>query len=353
MGYRTLLGLSKGDERSPSIDGHSSVTGRSSAARYLRRQVVHPLRQAGLAGPLLFLLLQVVVFSAMAPQFLTSGNISLLLQQTVVVAMLAFGQTLIVLVRGVDLACGLVMVCGTVVMAQLAVHGTPVPIAILAGFAVTAAFGALEALCISVLGMNPFVVTLGLFYVCYALALLITNQQTVIGLPDSLTFLGARVDVMGAEVPIGPIAMLAVFAVLWYALTQTAWGRHVYATGNNPDAARLTGVRTKGTLASVYIVAGLLYGVAALLSIGRTQVADPADGYTLNLQCIAAVIIGGISLFGGRGSLIGALVGALIVGILRNGLTIVGLDSLYQQIAIGVLVIAAVGVDRLQRGRLV
>jgi fructose transport system permease protein len=145
--------------------------------------------------------------------------------------------------------------------------------------------------------------------------------------------------------------MLVLFVVAWYVLRQTAAGRHVYAVGNNPEAARLTGIRTRRLLLGVYTTAGLVYGIAALLLISRTSVGDPQAGQTDNLDSITAVVLGGTSLFGGRGSVIGTLVGALIVGIVRNGLQLMGVRSIYQVLITGILVILAVAVDQLARRR--
>lgn len=309
------------------------------------------LQSAGLLGPIGALVLELIVFSALSPRFATGANFSLIAQQVVEVGTLAIGQTLIILTAGIDLANGLVMVFGSVIMAKLAVSGTPVWLAVLIGIAVTTGFGLVEGIAVAGFRLSPFVVTLGLFNVALAAALLYTNQASVINLPAGLLVLGGTVPIGGAAIPVGPLVMLGVTIVVWYALTQTAWGRRVYALGDNPAAARLSGVHTKRVLASVYIVAGVIYGITAWLVLGRTTVGDPNAGFTDNLESITAVVIGGVSLFGGRGSVIGAFIGAFIVGVLRNGLTIVGIDALYQDIAIGLLVIVAVGIDRLQRRR--
>jgi fructose transport system permease protein len=143
--------------------------------------------------------------------------------------------------------------------------------------------------------------------------------------------------------------MFAVVAIMWYALTQTAWGRHVYVVGNNIEAARLAGINTSRLLVSVYLIAGFIYGIGALLVLGRTTVGDPQAGQFDNLDSITAVVIGGTSLFGGRGSVIGTLIGALVVGVIRNGLTLIGVDALWQVFAIGVLIIVAVAIDQATR----
>jgi len=144
---------------------------------------------------------------------------------------------------------------------------------------------------------------------------------------------------------------VAMFVLAWYSLTRTAWGRHVYALGNDPEAARLTGIHVNRTLFSVYLLAGIVYGFAAWQAIGRIPNADPNAYQTGNLDSITAVVIGGTSLFGGRGGVVGTLVGALIVSVLRSGLTQAGIDELYQDVATGLLVIAAVALDQLARRR--
>jgi len=306
------------------------------------------LQSSGTLGPLVALVVLGVVFTLLSPRFLTGGNLSLVLQQVMEVGTLAVGECLIILVAGIDLANGLVMVFATVVMAKLAVGGTPVPIAVLAGFALTTAFGVAAGMLVALLRLPAFIVTLGFLSVADAGAKLYTRETSIVNLPQGLLFLGSSFTVGGLTIPVGPIVMLAVFAVAWYALTQTAWGKHVYSIGDNAVAARLTGVNINLRLISVYTLAGLIYGVAALLVLGRTNVGDPNAGATDNLDSITAVVLGGVSLFGGRGSVIGALIGALIVGILRNGLTLVGVDALYQTLATGILVILAVVVGRLR-----
>lgn len=307
------------------------------------------LQSGGVLGPITALVIELVVFSVLSPQFATAGNFSLIAQQVVEIGTLAIGQALIILTAGIDLANGLVMIFASVVMAKLAVTGTPVWLAVLIGIGVATAFGLLEGILIAGFSLSPFVVTLGLFNVTLAGALIYSNQQSIVNLPDGLLVLGQQFSVGGTRIPIGPLVMVGVALVAWYALRQTAWGRRVYAYGDNPAAARLTGIHTKRLLASVYISAGVIYGITALLVLGRTTVGDPNAGFTDNLESITAVVIGGVSLFGGRGSVIGALIGAFIVGVLQNGLTIVGIDALYQQVAIGLLVILAVAVDRVQR----
>jgi len=170
-------------------------------------------------------------------------------------------------------------------------------------------------------------------------------------LPRQLTFLGETFQVGGTDITYGSVFVFLLFLAVWFVLRQTASGRHIYAVGNNPEAARLTGIRTDRLLLAVYTMAGLIYGIAGLLLVARTQVGDPQAGQTENLDSITAVVLGGTSLFGGRGSVMGTLVGALIVGIVRNGLQLIGVPSIYQVLITGILVILAVAVDQLARRR--
>ncbi len=324
----------------------------------LRRQVAGgpPLTLAerlpalGTLGPLLALLAACAVFATQSDRFLTGANLSLVLQQVMVVGVIAIGQTLVILTAGVDLSCGMVMALGGIVMTTLATRlGVPVPLAIAAGIAVTTLFGALNGALVTAVRLPPFIVTLGTLNIAFAITQLYSRSQTVTGLPDAMSALGGTFRLGGTRVVYGAVLMLALYALAWFALRHTAAGRHVYAVGGNPEAARLTGIATQRVLLGVYLLAGLLYGVAALLSVARTGVGDPNAGQTENLDAITAVVLGGTSLFGGRGSVVGTLIGALIVGVFRNGLTLIGVSSVYQILVTGLLVILAVATDQLSR----
>ena len=189
----------------------------------------------------------------------------------------------------------------------------------------------------------------GTLNIAFAVTQLYSDAQTVTELPASMIALGSTFRVGGTSVMYGAVLMLALYLVAWFGLRETAGGRHVYAVGNSPEASRLTGISTERVLLGVYVLAGALYGVAALLAVARTGVGDPNAGQTENLDAITAVVLGGTSLFGGRGVVIGSLVGALIVGVFRNGLTLMGVSSVYQILITGVLVILAVATDQLSR----
>lgn len=308
------------------------------------------LPAVGTVGPLLALLVASAFFSAQSDRFLTGENLSLVLQQVMVVGVIAIGQTLIILTAGVDLSCGMVMALGGIVMTKLAAElGLPVPVAIACGIGVTMLFGLINGALVTTVKLPPFIVTLGTMNIAFAITQLYSNSQTVTDLPDAMSALGGTFALGGTSVVYGVVLMLLLYLVAWFGLRETASGRHVYAVGNNPEAARLTGIATQRVLLGVYVLAGALYGVAALLSVARTGVGDPNAGQTENLDAITAVVLGGTSLFGGRGVVLGSLVGALIVGVFRNGLTLMGVSSVYQVLVTGMLVILAVATDQLSR----
>ena len=304
-------------------------------------------------GPFLALFLACAFFSTQSDRFLSGQNFSLILQQVMVVGVIAIGQTLIILTAGIDLSCGMIMALGSIVMTKLVVdHSLHPLLGIALGVGVCTAFGLLNGALITLVRLPPFIVTLGTLNIAFAITQIYSQSQTVSGLPDALTALGNTFRIGGTAITYGTMLMLALYLVTWIALRETAVGRHVYALGNNAEAARLMGIRVKPLLIAVYASAGLFYGIAALLSVARTGVGDPQAGQTDNLDAITAVVLGGTSLFGGRGLILGTLVGALIVGVFRNGLTLMGVPSVYQILITGILVILAVSTDRMsQRSR--
>jgi len=307
-------------------------------------------RALGAVGPFVALLAACVFFATRSDRFLTGDNLSIVLQQVMVVGVIAIGQTLVILTAGVDLSCGTVMALGAIVMTKLAAElGVSVPLAISVGVGATTLFGLLNGLLVTRINLPPFIVTLGTLNIAFAITQLYSNAQTVTDLPEAMNALGGTFHLGGTTVVYGVVVMLALYAVTAFVLRETAAGRHVYAVGNNPEAARLTGIATPRVILAVYVVAGVLYGIAALLSVARTGVGDPNAGQTENLDAITAVVLGGTSLFGGRGAVLGSLVGALIVGVFRNGLTLMGVSSVYQILITGILVILAVATDQLSR----
>lgn len=304
----------------------------------------------GTLGPAVALVLACAFFATQSDRFLTSQNFALILQQVMVVAVIAIGQTLIILTAGIDLSCGMIMALGGIVMTKVAAdYGLSAPVAIACGIGVTTLFGLLNGLLVTKVKLPPFIVTLGTLNIAFAITQLYSNSQTVTDIPDGMLVLGNTFRIGDTAVVWGAVLMLFLYLVVWLGLRETAPGRHVYAVGNNPEATRLTGISTDRVLLGVYALAGVFYGIASLLSVARTGAGDPNAGQTENLDAITAVVLGGTSLFGGRGIIIGTLVGALIVGVFRNGLTLMGVSSVYQILVTGILVILAVATDQLSR----
>jgi fructose transport system permease protein len=274
----------------------------------------------------------------------------LILQQVMVVGVLAIGQTLIILTAGIDLSCGMVMALGSVVMTKLVVDsGFPPAVGVLCGIGVCALFGFLNGTLVTKVKLPSFIVTLGTLNIAFAITQIYSGSQTVTDLPPPLTAFGNTFTLGETQINYGTLLMLLLYWLAWFLLRNTSTGRHVYAVGNAPEASRLSGIATDRVLLGVYTLAGVLYGIAALLAVARTGVGDPQAGQTDNLDSITAVVLGGTSLFGGRGIIIGSLIGALIVGVFRNGLTLMGVPSVYQILITGILVILAVSLDQLSQ----
>jgi fructose transport system permease protein len=312
-----------------------------------RPGIVKILLGSPILGPVAALLMASIFFAVMSPRFLSGPNFSLILQQVTVVGVLAIGQTLVIITTGIDLSNGMVMALSGVLIASFAAQKGLNPfLAVLIGLIVAMGFGLLNGGLVTGIGLPAFIVTLGTMNIAYALTRIYTTS-TITNLPKELTFLGDTFNVGGTAIANGTILMLLLYVITWFVMKYTPAGRSVYAVGDNVEAARLAGINTRRVLLGVYTVAGLAYGIAALLQVARTGVGDPQAGQTSNLDSITAVVLGGTSLFGGRGSIVGTLIGALIVGVFRNGLQLLGVESTYQVLITGVLVIAAVSVDQL------
>ena len=327
----------------------------AAAAEFARRRqspvqrVQHLLHGHPWLSPLFLLVITFVIFSILNPRFASPNAQSLLLQQVAVVACLAIGQTLIILTAGIDLSVGAIAILAMMVMASLAANnGVPGGLAIIIGIGLAVAAGALNGLLVTRVGLPPFIVTLGTLSIFTAIALLYSGGQSIQNnrLPAIINVTGETFKIGKFSITVGVIMVLLLYCIVGFALTQTAWGRHIFAVGDDLESARLSGVASKRILLSVYTVAGLIYGFAAWIQIGRAGSATANGIPTANLDSITAVVIGGTSLFGGRGGLIGSLLGALIVGSFTLGLSLAGVDQQWRLFAIGVLVIVAVSVDQ-------
>lgn len=302
--------------------------------------------------PAIVLVLSTVVFGLIAPNFFSAFNLSLIMQQVAIVGTLAAAQSLVILTAGIDLSVAAVMVMISVIMGKLAVDfGLPVELAILVGLACGLLTGAVNGLLVTLVRLPPFITTLGTWNVFLALNYYFSGRETIRSqtLDDEaplLKLFGERFEIGGAVFTWGVVLMIAIFAVLWFLLQHTAWGRRVYAVGDDKEAAELAGIRADRVLVSVYMLAGFICALAAWSSIGRVGSVSPTSFFEANLQSITAVVIGGISLFGGRGSILGPLIGAVIVGVFNSGLRLAGVDVLWQLFATGWLIIIAVALDQ-------
>lgn len=302
-------------------------------------------------GPLIVLVVFCGVFAVATRTFLATGNLSLVVQQSVIVGTLAIGQTMIILTAGIDLANGGIAVLGTILAGRLVVEQQNPWFSLVFALAICTCFGLTAGLLVSRLALPPFIVTLGLLGIVTAITRLVAQGGAFPVTDDLLSWTGNAFAVGDTSITYGMVIMIGLYVLVWYMLTQTAWGRHIYAIGNNREAARLVGIPVQARLLSVYTFAGLLYGIGAWLALGRIPNADPNALQNANLDSITAVVIGGTSLFGGRGSLWGTLIGTLIVSVLRNGLTLTGIDPLWQDLVTGILVISAVALDQISRKR--
>ena len=348
--------------------GQQSVASFEEEAPSALRRAQHFLHAYPTTVPFLVLVIGVIIFSfIVGGKFFAPFNLSLILQQVTIIAILGIAQTLVILTAGIDLSVGVMMILASVVMGRTCVvYGVPLAIAFPLGLFVGFLCGAVNGLIVTMLRLPPFIVTLGTWSIFGALNIFYSRsetirQQDIEAVAPFLQFTGTIIkpyDVIannlgiellwlkGSVITYGSILMVLLAAFIWYMLNRTAFGRHVYATGDDPDAARLAGINTNRTLIAVYALAGLVCAIAAWVLIGRIGGVSPQAGQTANLDSITAVVIGGTSLFGGRGSIVGTLIGALIVGVFRNGLALSGLDVLWQEFTVGVLIIVAVTLDQ-------
>ena len=299
-------------------------------------------------SPAIVLVLACVGFSLTSSHFYQLQNLSLVVQQVAVVGTLAAGQTLIILTAGIDLSIGAIMVLSSLVMATLSFQDhVPGVLALLIGVAIAIAAQAINGFLVTRIKLPPFIVTLGMLSVFTAITLIYAQGQTI-QLPTGafLLWTGETFSIGSLHLTYGVVLMILVYAGFTYLLRFTAWGKHLYAVGDAAEASRLAGISVNRVLMSAYLVAGLAVAVAAWVLVGRVGGGDPNSGLNANLESITAVVIGGTSLFGGRGVVLGSLIGALIVQVFDNGLALAGLDPNYQVLAVGILVIVAVSVDQ-------
>ena len=297
-------------------------------------------------GTLFGLILIFVVFSSLSPVFLTAPNLLNILQQSSINACIALGMTLVIVTGGIDLSVGPIAALAAVISASLMVSGVPIPIAILAALGVGALCGLFNGVLVAYAGLQPFIVTLGGLSLYRALSLIYTGGNPVFGIPPEFRAL-TNGDIMGVPTPVVIVAILALLC--WIVLNKTPLGEYLMAVGGNQEAARIAGVPVARTKISAFVISGVLASIAALILVGRLGAAEPTLGNLWELDAIAAAAIGGASLMGGKGSIVGTILGAIILGSLRNGLTLMNVQAFYQLLATGIIIIAAMLIDSATR----
>ena len=316
----------------------------------LIERIQHTLHSNPALVPLIVLVLSVAIFGAvLGSKFFSPFALTLILQQVAIVGIVGSAQTLVVLTAGIDLSVGAIMVLSSVVMGQFTFrYGIPAPISILCGFVVGGLIGYVNGYLVAKIKLPPFIVTLGMWQIVLATNFLYSRNETIRS--QDIDAQAPLLKLFGwtvvGSLTLGIVVMVLLVLVLHYILTHTAWGRHVYAIGDDPDAADLSGVQVQKMLISVYTISGLICALAGWVLIGRIGAVAPTSGQFANIESITAVVIGGISLFGGRGSILGMLFGALIVGVFALGLRLLGTDPQWTYLLIGVLIIAAVAIDQ-------
>ena len=309
--------------------------------------ILAALSRSGLVGITAALVLIVIVMAFIAPHFWSVNNLIEVVRQVSAIAILAAGGTFVILTSGIDLSVGSALGVTAMVAIVLAKTDAPWFAAVVLALLTGAFIGAINGAFTARFGLPAFIVTLGALTYLRGFVYVGTGGTTLV--PDNVAFSWiGQGQLLG--VPIAALVLIAVYVLGWFLLERTVFGRQVYAIGGNPEAARLSGIPVRRIIFSVYIISGLCAGIAGIIVSARLESAVPDLGTGYELNAIAAIVLGGTSLMGGRGSLIGTLVGALFIAVLSNGMTLLNVQSFYQQIIMGAVIVLAVFVDRLRRG---
>ncbi|MGE8106464.1 ABC transporter permease [Allorhizobium sp. NPDC080224] len=300
------------------------------------------------AGTLIGLIIIIAIFGLLVPDFLSQRNLVNILQQSSINACLALGMTLVIISGGIDLSVGPTAAIAAVITAALLVAGTPIPLAILAGLGIGVVCGLVNGVLVAYVGLQPFIVTLGTLSTYRAIALIYTGGNPVFGLPPEFRslFNGSVAGIPNSVIMVAVVALLA-----WVLLKKTPLGEYLLAVGGNEEAAYVAGVPIAITKITAYVISGALAALASMILIGRLGAAEPILGNLWELDAIAAAAIGGASLMGGKGSIVGTILGAIILGSMRNGLTLMNVQAFYQLLATGLIILVAMMIDRVTRGR--
>ncbi|MET0428058.1 MAG: ABC transporter permease [Microvirga sp.] len=300
------------------------------------------------AGTLIGLLAIVAVFAMLTPNFLTERNLLNILQQSSINACVALGMTLVIIGGGIDLSVGPTAAISAIAAAALMIGGVPIALAIPAAILLGAAAGAANGMLVAYGGLQPFIVTLGTLSLYRAAALIYTGGNPIFGIPPQFRAL-FNSTIYGIPSAVVIVAVLAL--IVWVLLNKTPLGEYFLAVGGNEEASHIAGVPVALTKIATYAISGGLAAIGGLILVGRLGAADPTLGNLWELDAIAAAAIGGASLMGGKGSIVGTLLGAIILGSLRNGLTLLNVQAFYQLLATGIIILVAMLIDRATRGR--
>jgi ribose transport system permease protein len=298
----------------------------------------------------LALLCEIILFALLSPHFLTADNLLNVSLQVSITAIIAVGMTFVILTNGIDLSVGSVVAFVGVIATSMMRMPLPIfvtlTLAILLGLFIGAASGAFAGLVITRFRITPFIVTMAIMTILRGGAFIYTQGRPIWELPEDFKVLGGE-RLLG--VPIPTVIMILIFIAAHIALTRTRFGRHVYAVGGNPEAARLAGIRTNRVLIQVYTLCGILTALSGILLASRLSSGQPNAGLMYELDVIAAVVVGGTSLNGGRGTIVGTFIGSMLIGVLRNGLNLLDVESYVQQVVVGVVILLAVMADQWRR----
>jgi ribose transport system permease protein len=300
-------------------------------------------------GILIALALEVILFSSLSPYFFTADNILNVTLQTSITAIIAAGMTFVILTAGIDLSVGAMVAFSGVIATSLLKIDLPFtisfPLALVVGLAIGAGSGLIAGLFVTRFNITPFIVTLALMTIWRGSSYMYTDGRPVWGLPDEFSYLGGG---RLLAVPIPTIIMIVVFVIAYLMLKHTRFGRYVYAVGGNKEAARLAGISTTSVLMRVYVISGVLSALSGILLASRMNSGQPNAGLMYEMDVIAAVVVGGTSLFGGRGGIVGTFIGAMLIGVLRNGLNLLNVNSYVQMVVLGVVILIAVLLDQMR-----
>lgn len=308
----------------------------------MEEKLTHILKKYGIV--IAFALVCLVMW-ALTPYFLTSSNLLNVVRQSSIIGVMAIGVTFVILSGGIDLSVGSVMALSGMIAAGTLQNGSGMLVAVLAALGVGIAAGLVNGILVTKGGITPFVVTLGMMSIARGLTLLYSNGYPISGFSPAYRFIGGGV-ILGIPLPV--ILFLLVVLVGWAVLTQTRLGRYTYAIGGNEETVKLSGINSDFFKTSVYVISGVTAAISALILTSRLNSAGPTAGLTYELTVIAAVVIGGTSLSGGRGTVWGSLIGALLIAVINNGMNLMGISPYFQELARGVIIILAVYVDRLR-----